>query len=1516
MRNRIALAIVMALSLSACGGDLVDPTLCPEGFIPTESGQCLPPWPPADPELKTEPPASEAACPSCPTRAKTALQEMAAHTRRTETSTGRPAVELSFAPPSLAGIDIAALLDALHEETARLAPFFGGGEDGTSAKGILFSSEPFVRFLDPEGRLVAGAHLRLHAGLLDHGLYGIVSAAPVGADEPGWTDPEPFVIANRPTPQPELPQGVRTLVYEGTFVGVDTRPGTMQGDAVTGKVEFTIELFGTEGTPHRATLELTELRYRTGTPFRPHDLLNNEPLRLHYETSVLSSPVQGRNPDAAHIQAAWRWVLFSGPGEPDDVRAFAQAAGTLDDWSPSHQVRGAWGGTLREDEDQPPSDPLIPPTIVPGTCSEGCLERVWAALEEMAAHTRRTETPTGESAVELSFAPPSFARVDIAVLLDALKAAALTPFLDGSDGTGAKGILFSSDRFLVPFLDEEGVIAAGTDLRLYAGLLDHGLYGIVSAAPIDEPVWSTPEPFVITNRPTPEPEFPPVARRLSYQGTFVGVDTRPGEMFGHAVTGTVRFTIELFGSEGVADRARLELENLWDRTGNVPFRLPELSYETSVLSSPVRGRNPDAAHVQAAWTWVLFSAGPVSGPGDSDVRAFAQAAGTLDDWSPSRQVRGAWGGTLQEDEPGIWPPFPCGPDKVWDFSIERCLDRRHPVDIVPSGARPAPGTATYHPVSEERPAGRYAYTGTREDEDAAIHIGIEDSPVNFTDPHFHGRVQLEGAAFSYWRPLADQPLQRAFAACSAAEPCRVFHVESGGSRVKLEALARTVLEHEGIPDGNNRWFLYDESEKSKGGFGWSELPGADDYQHGTLVASVAAGGRFHPFPSTDTVIVPMARNFDEQNEVRHYLSDLVSEADDDPERIAERDREHAAKLKAQHYATDLINASYGVSVDLNSSLGRNTLGVWKADLIELKHQAPMSWGEFTGTDTLRVWAAGNHTPGTGVPPSVLPDDPYEEFPNVLAGDGHRNLNALGPYYFKELRGTHLSVTALSPDEERLAPYADPCGSLPENWDPRQHGRHFCLAAPVPAGLAGTSFAAPFVSGVLARMMSHFPGVSPSDLVRKLMDTADDRFENGFDGDIYVAEIVDFDRDERPIFFGDGFDGSGTLVYTVDRHEYEPGPAVLQRGCRLPGDGADYLVSTGEPGDMCLIWHDPYEPGETEPQGRQRAEQRAKERFRYLYGAGRVNVERALAPSGGTTITTTGGYSAPVSSTLMRPAAAYGALGDRLAGHSLVAFDAMSFPFSYRMDDFITYEEFGPSPIPDFLPEPLPDPPDCRSLRALAPDLACSPGEEGSPWQALVSPDGLGAAFRPRSGVRLAGFQRFEGRLDAAGSGALSLDGGSSLAALRLSRAFPTGASGRWRVDGSLTLAADLPSQLWVEQPSIFDAGPTLLTDWSIGITRGTSDAGRTRLALSQPARAETGHARLTVPSGRIEDGTRLYRNDRVSLVPSHRELTLQLAHQRPFGRGELVLGVHRTENPGHRSGDPQHGVGFAFHRTW
>ena len=275
---------------------------------------------------------------------------------------------------------------------------------------------------------------------------------------------------------------------------------------------------------------------------------------------------------------------------------------------------------------------------------------------------------------------------------------------------------------------------------------------------------------------------------------------------------------------------------------------------------------------------------------------------------------------------------------------------------------------------------------------------------------------------------------------------------------------------------------------------------------------------------------------------------------------------------------------------------------------------------------------------------------------------------------------------------------------------------------------------------------------------------------------------------------------------------------------------------------------------------------------------------------------------------------YGSLGERLSGLSLVASDSMNFPFRYSLSDFVNDAETLDPVVPEFLTDRERDAA-CHPLLRLAPGLVCSPWVADASLHALASPEGAGASWRFSEVLEFSAFTRHRGRLDGAARGAFSFDGGSSLAAVRLGRSWPLDQTGRWRMQGTLTLAADLPRGFGERSASMLDAGPAILSDWSIGLTHASRDL-HTRLSLSQPPRAETGRGSLTLPTGRREDGTRTYEIHRFSLVPSRRQLTLRLAHQRPLAGGDVVVSVHRTKNAGHSSTPSRLVTGIAWRRSF
>ena len=297
-------------------------------------------------------------------------------------------------------------------------------------------------------------------------------------------------------------------------------------------------------------------------------------------------------------------------------------------------------------------------------------------------------------------------------------------------------------------------------------------------------------------------------------------------------------------------------------------------------------------------------------------------------------------------------------------------------------------------------------------------------------------------------------------------------------------------------------------------------------------------------------------------------------------------------------------------------------------------------------------------------------------------------------------------------------------------------------------------------------------------------------------------------------------------------------------------------------------------------------------------------------------------------------AAYGDSARRVAQTEIASFDAWNFPFWTPAGRMIEDGAHEVDPIPTFTAPAIAD--SCLVTSEFVPQAACIPlstdrvggtsprTHGGLPFTAsdapasgggrvlgLVAPDGAGASVGISESVTLAGFARSAGRLDGQATGAFSFAGGSSLGTVRLSRSRALNGEGRWRFDGEVTVAFDSPRGIGQSEGSMFEAGPALLTSWTLALT-STGGSSRTRISLSQPPRAESGTGHLSYPAGRRLDGTHIHETRKFSLRPSRRTLTAGLAHRRPFAGGEAIVSVHRTENPGHAPGRARHGGGIAL----
>ncbi len=163
--------------------------------------------------------------------------------------------------------------------------------------------------------------------------------------------------------------------------------------------------------------------------------------------------------------------------------------------------------------------------------------------------------------------------------------------------------------------------------------------------------------------------------------------------------------------------------------------------------------------------------------------------------------------------------------------------------------------------------------------------------------------------------------------------------------------------------------------------------------------------------------------------------------------------------------------------------------------------------------TVYVWAAGNARGEIGPDGSVEPGSSVEILPGL-------------PVRVPELRGHSLAVVATD-EQGRIAEFSNRCGVA----------KDFCLAAPgvnitgpvpgfyCPAGAtecfltfeeAGTSSAAPFVTGGIGLLAQHYRGQLGNDeIVERLLATADGTGVYA-DSDVYGQGFLDLDAATRPV----------------------------------------------------------------------------------------------------------------------------------------------------------------------------------------------------------------------------------------------------------------------------------------------------------------------------------------------------------------------------------------------------------------
>ena len=304
--------------------------------------------------------------------------------------------------------------------------------------------------------------------------------------------------------------------------------------------------------------------------------------------------------------------------------------------------------------------------------------------------------------------------------------------------------------------------------------------------------------------------------------------------------------------------------------------------------------------------------------------------------------------------------------------------------------------------------------------------------------------------------------------------------------------------------------------------------------HGTLVAGIMAAAR-QPAPDAGAAGGPAIHGvaFDARvvsvgvgsRDLEEVIDEIVAEYPEDPtpeqieelqarvldveaqlERELERDTGIAfVRLNGRVTA---VNCSFGVPGNIEEFDARE-LRERFANVIAAMAQADVAAGE----RTVYVWAAGNAHGETGPDGSPVSASSVEILPGL-------------PVRIPELRGHSLAVVATDP-QGAIADFSNRCGIAKE----------FCLAAPgvditgpapafhceagasqcfITVEEAGTSSAAPFVTGGIGLLAQHFRGQLGNDeIVERMLATAD-RTGVYADADVYGQGFLDLDAATRPV----------------------------------------------------------------------------------------------------------------------------------------------------------------------------------------------------------------------------------------------------------------------------------------------------------------------------------------------------------------------------------------------------------------
>ena len=328
----------------------------------------------------------------------------------------------------------------------------------------------------------------------------------------------------------------------------------------------------------------------------------------------------------------------------------------------------------------------------------------------------------------------------------------------------------------------------------------------------------------------------------------------------------------------------------------------------------------------------------------------------------------------------------------------------------------------------------------------------------------------------------------------------------------------------------------------------------------------------------------------------------------------------------------------------------------------------------------------------------------------------------------------------------------------------------------------------------------------------------------------------------------------------------------------------------------------------------------------IYGAGVLDIEAALNPIGEVS-TGTPAWHGPAALSVLNLPPAIGGLGQRLSeqGVEVAGVDRWGAPFWTTPERHMYQTAWAPPTLIPTVSDPgrsITAPhagftPGVRALQVLGgngavrfhPDVATHTG--APEWTALhlLQGDGkIGVEAAPADGYRWGFLKDAKSWMGSRPAGAFGNE--MQMVSAWFGRAATFSLSDGWHADISGTLAlghANMPAG------EMLDVDAHIMSAWEAGLERRAPHS-RTRMALSQPARAESGEGRFTYMAG-LRHGKPFYQTTAADLAPDSREFQVTLTHEWALGHGLAVVEVAHSQNHLHVYGRTHSRLGAAWYMT-